>query len=152
MAMPESLLRDIRKAGLVLVRDGECIAAAPQDALTPALQSSIAENRAELLDFLALTADPRPDIAEDSMSWGEIFQRAFLLYGCHQDGILGVLRGFRCCGARLKAGDGYCEMWPSKPPGGIWETWDAWKADCERWLRPLAWALRPLALKVARMS
>lgn len=82
-----------------------------------------------------LIADPRPDLAEDSILW-----TAFLKHAAQLNlEIYGVLHGFRCMGSRLKHNSkGDLVIRPDIDPTGnrAWKTQQEYDQAKERYLIP----------------
>jgi len=88
---------------------------------------------------MALTVDPRPDLAEDSALW------SLLLNVAHEINpqLAGNLHGFRCSGTRLKRNKRWgLVMEPILPDAGIsssvtgWRDRDDYKAMAQKYLQP----------------
>jgi len=136
------LLADLGQLGVHLEREGDGLRYdAPPGTLTPDLLAALREHKAGLLAELRrgeLTADPRPDLGEDSALWACLLAWA---YDEHPD-LWGALHGFRCWGRRLVRRNGRVELTPG-------EDDPDYEADRETYLMPHAGALVGLLARLA---
>lgn len=104
---------------------------------------------------MALTVDPRPDLAEDSTLWSLVLSVA-----CETNPQLAAnLHGFRCIGTRLKRNRRWgLVMEPILPGPGTglgtdaeitdWQDRDDYKAMSQKYLRPYHKELLELFKKI----
>jgi len=116
---------------------------APKDALTPVLKEAIAERKAELIERLFWTTDPRPDLTEDADLWARLLSLAYDFDGTDRDGLFGVLHGCRCDGVKLIMQDDVVRMLAG-------ELGDAYPEVREKWLKPWAGWLNNLLIQLAQ--
>jgi len=134
-------LSDLRLLGAAVERLGEHIRVSPPEgkAIPRDLLARAKADKAAIWHELrreCLTADPRPDLAQDHYLWMRLLNMAYDRDGSDVDGLAGALHGFRCCGAVLLRGDdGYLRL----APGEI--AADEYAALRERYLVPHAAAL-----------
>lgn len=119
---------------------GEAPSASPaEELLRPAPADPAEEARRALrgryVDArLLLTADPRPDLVEDSRLWKRLLA---LAYDADVN-LCGALHGFRCCGTRItrrQDGRGWRLHWGGASEGG-WRDEEDYNAAKARWLEP----------------
>ncbi|MGH8987458.1 MAG: hypothetical protein ACRDXC_02530, partial [Acidimicrobiales bacterium] len=162
MTVAGKLLAELRTLGVTAtVQDGR-VRVCPASVIPAELLSLLRAHREELFVALQgrdtwqaeppavggawalrLVQDPRPDLAGDSETWGRLL---VLAQGGGGDELLDVLRGLRCCGARLRATSGGWELYPLIDPTGrlsVWHDEAAWKKD-RRSLDPHTGRLRIL--------
>lgn len=95
-------------------------------------------------DLLDLLRDPRRDLHEDHAVWLAVLRKAYLRDPQDKGGVLGLLHGFRCCGAQLvrRPKGGYMLQPRFTEAGGAWVDKAAWEKDRDEFLVPQADVLR----------
>ncbi|MGH2531568.1 MAG: hypothetical protein ACRDJW_04605 [Thermomicrobiales bacterium] len=106
---PPDLLTTLRARGVTVTRRGDRVRCEPAGNLIDDLRPAITRHKAALLMLLdreRFTADPRPDLTDDSGLWRRLLAAAYDRDGHAPAGVFGALHGLRCEGARLVVAGG----------------------------------------------
>lgn len=113
-------LSDLRSLGAAVERVGANVRVSPLEGKAPPrdLLARAKAEKAEIWYELRrehMTADPRPDLAQDHYLWMRLLNMVYVKDGLVVDGLTGALHGLRCCGAVLIRGeDGYLRLAPGE--------------------------------------
>ncbi len=115
----QGLVAELEHRGIELEADGDKLKFRPVEAAADlrehirehkpaliALLSAVRPATAEEVERARWTADPRPELDDDSQLWPGLLSLAFDIDGDDSAGLFGGLHGLRCCGARLVSANG----------------------------------------------